>query len=206
MFNEFEGAKEISDGIFLPTVWTALHENAVSWRRASMSFDTLKQRAAIHENDLALLGALSDTSASQWIGFCDATGWTAYGAIALSWCKGAELSQVWEIWETAGLQLKPIPEIERSARLINPALLSETNSLKKLIAISQNKPLPICLTIAAKGDALEIDLSDNMARSASPWIASFLKANMERRKDRTAKQAGLISEWTRVIKGTKFDI
>lgn len=154
----------------------------------------------------AILSELNSISSDYWYGIMVNAGTSVYGAVALSWCEGAELAQVWEGWEASGFPLKPLPEYERPARFINPALLPATNSLKELVDLVEAKSLPICALMVAKRDTLEMDLPDAMARVANPQVAAFLKAHTERKPSRTPEDIALIAVWSKTIKGTEFDV
>ncbi|WP_039018126.1 hypothetical protein [Halocynthiibacter namhaensis] len=196
-----QGATFLTADWSLIDVWYALHQNAKMWAKSDP--DTKRK---CNNTDSGILGTLTETSSELWSNLCRITGMTVYGAVALSWCKDAELSQVWEGWEASGFPLKPLPEYERPARFINPALLPTTNSLLELVKLAENKPLPICAMIVAKGDALDVDLSVNMAANASPQIAAFLKAHIERQQNRTEEQNEMIEIWKQKISGTEWEI
>lgn len=200
-----KGATIVQETTF-PEVWVDLHQKADQWLTLGDEFSNIIRKLRCDEQNFITLSLLKSACASTWHSLCTAAGMTVYGAVALSWCKDAELSQVWEGWEASGFPLKPLPEFERPARFINPALLPETNSLLELAQIAENKPLPICTMIVAKGDALDVDLSVEMAAKANPQISSFLKAYMERKSDRTAEQNQMIEVWTEKVSGTEWEV
>ncbi|WP_066707575.1 hypothetical protein [Celeribacter ethanolicus] len=138
---------------------------------------------------------------------------TVYGAIALSWCKDAELSQVWEGWHASGFPLKPSPEFERPARFINPALMPVSDSLHDILNAEARKhedpeihTLAICARIAAMQGPLKFDIPLDSLKTAPPQIAAFLKSRTLEKPDRTAEENALIATWSATIKGTEFDI
>ena len=159
------------------------------------------------------LSELTQVEASIWSSLCSAAGPTVYGAIALSWCKDAELSQVWEGWHASGFPLKPSPEFERPARFINPALMPVSDSLNDILNAEARKhedpeihTLAICARIAAVQGPLKFDIPLDSLKTAPPQIAAFLKSRMLEKPDRTAEESALIATWSATIKGTEFDI
>ena len=174
------GALTFDEVFTLPRIWFDCHECAEQWLASPSNPRQIHDRKMVDDAQRDATKHLAKTPASRWFYLCTAAGMTVYGAVALSWCEGAELSQVWEGWEASGFPLKPLPEYERPARFINPALLPTTNSLLELVKLAENKPLPICAMIVAKGDALDVDLSVNMAANASPQIAA-LRSMVSRR-------------------------
>jgi len=204
--NVFLGSHKDQSSKLLAKTWISLHENAKAWISTPLGEIQKKDRKLFDVADTNALSALQSINVNIWQSLCIGTGMTVYGAVALSWCEDAELSQVWEGWEASGFPLKPLPEFERPARFINPALLPTTNSLKEIITIAENKSLPICAMMVAKRDSLEIDLPESMLKSATPQIASFLKAHMERKADRSADENALIEVWNKTVTGTEWEV
>lgn len=205
-FDYYLGAEKTPSDQLLISIWRKIHDEANIWGQFNRLPSRYNSRGDIDVKTLKSLTELNGLSREKWMNLSSGIGMTVYGAIALSWCKGAELSQVWEGWEASGFPLKSLPEFERPARFINPTLLPKTNSLLELTTIAENKPLPICAMIVAKGDALEADLSPEMATKANPQIASFLKTHMERKSDRTAEQDQMIEVWTQKVSGTEWEV
>lgn len=187
-------------------IWFQLHQHAEVWAQNIQNGMDPEDLTYNDDEDALLFRSLDDFAVQRWIKLCEALEWTVYGAVALSWCKDADLSQVWEGWEASGFPLKPLSEYERPARFINPALLPATNSLLELARIVENKTLPICAMIVAKGDALDVDLTPGQATNASPQIAAFLKAHMERKQNRTDEQNQMIEVWSGIISGTQWEM
>jgi hypothetical protein len=200
------GVIDLADDIAPVDVWQGLHYNAVAWRDIPDDVGQDAQRAQIDASDLSLLGVLSEYPADRWMNLCDATGWTVYGAIALSWCSGAELANVWEGWLASGYPLLPTPECERPARLLNPALLPETRNLSGLIAASTPSTLGLCAMIAASDKPLTIDLSAQQLKNAPAQIASFLKSSLLSSGHKGEVDRGLLSVLERNIANTEFDV
>ena len=198
--HKFPSGKPVID------LWQNIHGNAASYERLRQENALKADMEFINLSDNGNYENLLNCEHTIWAKLCDGIGWTVYGAVALSWCKDAELSQVWDGWEASGFPLKPFPEFERPARFINPALLPTTNSLLELARLAENKPLPICAMIVAKGDKLNVDLSVSMAAKASPQIAAFLKAHMERQANHTQEQTQMIEVWTQKVSGTEWEV
>ncbi|WP_226554417.1 hypothetical protein [Celeribacter naphthalenivorans] len=163
--------------------------------------------------DRTFLKELQSYNSKKWLSLCDALGPTVYGAIALSWCKDAELSQVWEGWHASGFPLKPSPEFERPARFINPTLMPVSDSLHDILNAEARKhedseihTLAICARIAAVQGPLKFDIPLDSLKTAPPQIAAFLKSRMLEKPDRTAEENALIATWSATVKGTEFDI
>ena len=131
---------------------------------------------------------------------------TVYGAVALSWCKDADIKDVWEGWETSGFPLKPLPEFERPARFLNPALMPKTRSLKGIVGAVGNSSLAICAAIASSPEPLEFDLDLTVMHSAKPQLAAFLKSRMLQKQARTAEEESLLNAWSETVKGTEYDV
>jgi len=200
------GAVYLKDGITLPEIWVIIHNNAAILEGKSNSSHASKDRLSVDKNDLGILKKLGECSFSFWHSLCIASGWTVYGAVALSWCKDARIEQVWDAWEASGFPLKPLPEYERPATFINPALLPNTNSLSQIIAFCPDKTLPICAMIAALKEPLDFDLPVGQLEMANPQLASFLKSRMVQNPDRTPEQNDLVNIWTQTIKGTEWEV
>ena len=151
--------------------------------------------------------ALKQVDAQRWNKLCDASGWTAYGAVALSWCQGATLPQVFDGWRASGFPLKPLPEYERPARFINPALLPRTRKLSELATAAEPDILALCAMIAHSPEPLEFDVSHPSLRgSPNPQIVAFLKSRMLQKPSRTQEEEDLIAAWSETVKGSEFDV
>ena len=199
--NPFHGAFFVGS-LTLSEFWLEIHESADKWNGVVAS----DERKSIDSSLAGFLDGMYKLDSALWQSLCAAAGMTVYGAVALSWCEGAEISQVWDGWLASGFPLKPLPEYERPARFLNSALLPKTNSLAQIIAFCPDKTLPICAMIAALKEPLEFDLPIETLKIANPQIASFLKSRMEQRTDRTPEQDDLISIWTQTTKDTEWEI
>ena len=207
------GAVDLGDGLTPIDVWQGLHANARAWSDVPYAGSQSQDHILIDGTDLSVLKALENYSAKGWHALCTAAGMTVYGAVALSWCEGAELSQVWDGWEASGFPLKPSPEFERPARFINPTLLPQTNKLSGILEACNNKyqdeaiyNLAICATIASQKEPPEFDLPPENLTRAQPQIAAFLKSRTLKKPDRTAQDNTLIAQWDKTIAGSQWDI
>lgn len=200
------GAFTLYDGLTLADLWQGLHGGARAWSSVERNSHHTQNRLLIDGADVNLLQSLSACPAARWSAFCEAAGWTIYGAIALSWCADAELADVWSGWEASGFPLRPEPAHERPARLLNSALLPDTLSLRDLTEAAGNQTLPLCAMIAAKQVPLIYDLPDSMIARAGPQLAAFLKANMARMSDPTPQQRSLMEIWSQTVKDTEYDV
>ncbi len=158
-----KGVFHLGQDLSLADIWTGLHSDAHLWQRAALAPDTARQRAGIADNTRALLVPLTDCPAPRWQAFIEAQGVTQLGAIALSWCDGADLQTV------ADAFLRDVEDPaaidERAVRLLNPAILPDNRSLmalaeavkydiKSLVIATLGDPAPIVM------DASPVWLSD----------------------------------------------
>ena len=190
----------------LADTWLTLHKNAKAWIKAPLGNIQNEDRALFDAATMNSLSALQNIDASVWEALCIGTGVTVYGAVALSWCEGADIQDVWNGWETSGFPLKPLPEYERPARFLNPALMPKTRSLKGIVDAVGNSSLAICAAIASSPEPLEFDLDPKVMQSAKPQLAAFLKSRMLQKQGRRPEEDQLIAAWSATIKGTEFDI
>jgi len=178
--------------------------------------ETLEKIDGTGEQDIAFKSAimtyqgicrdLQKVNASNWLSIGKGAGITVYGTVALSWCKDAQIVQVWEGWMASKFPLLPLPKYERPARFINPALLPATDSLAEIIAFCPDVSLPICTLLAALKEPLVFDLPSDQLKNANPQIASFLKSRMEQLVERTPEHDDLIQTLEQTVKGTKWEV
>lgn len=130
-----------------------------------------------------------------------------FTAVALSWCEGATLPQVFDGWRASGFPLKPLPEYERPARFINPALLPQTRKLSELATAAEPDILALCAMIAHSPEPLEFDVPHPSLRgSPNPQVVAFLKSRMLQKPSRTQEEDDLIAAWSETVKGSEFDV
>ncbi|MEY1554070.1 hypothetical protein AB3Y40_00410 [Yoonia sp. R2331] len=152
-----KGVFRLGQDLSLADIWIGLHSDAKQWQRAAFAPDTLRQRAAVADNTNALLAVLDTCEAARWQAFIEAQGITQIGAIALSWCKGADLQAVAD-----GVLLdieEPAQIDERAIRLFNPAMRPQSRSLmqlaeavsydiKALVLVALCDPAPIVMDVS----------------------------------------------------------
>ena len=204
--NALQGVIDLGDGLTPIDIWQGLHANAHAWIDSPYGVSQEQDRILIDGTDISVLRALSVYPVKKWIALCEAVGWTAYGAVGLSWCEGAELPQIWEAWEASGSALKPLPEYERPARFINPALLPRTRKITDIINLTKPNKLAFGALVAASSEPLIFDLSAAVLVQAEPQLAAFLKSRMLQVSNRSTEQNILIAKWSETIKGTEYDV
>lgn len=199
------GVVDLSENMTPVDVWQGLHLSARAWQEVPAGPDQDVQRASIDESDLSILSVLSNYPAGHWKRLCEATGWTVYGAVALSWCSSAELNDIWEGWLASGSPLMPRPVSERPARLINPALLPKTRNLSALIKASSPNTLGLCALIAASDAPLNIDMSAQQFVNAPPMVASFMKSRILAARGKPMDRT-LMDILDSKLSGTEYDL
>ena len=189
-YDPFAGCKHI-DNVTLPETWQRLHIIATAWVDIYKSQHRDYERALLDRSTWHTLEPLAKIEAKDWFNLCAAAGWTAYGAVALSWCEGVTLNQVWQGWDASGAILKPLDDFERPTRFLNPALLPNSDKIS-LIAkaffevYTDDRPsyqFCICCSLIAAGDSLEFDVSSEQLSRAEPQTAAFLKSRMIRKSN-----------------------
>ncbi|TQM90403.1 hypothetical protein BD293_0039 [Roseinatronobacter monicus] len=206
--NPMAGVTDLGDGLTVVDIWQGLHANAKAWPVNPYGLASAAQnRTLIDGTDLSVLRALAAYPGAGWSALCTAAGWTSYGAVALSWCQGATLPQVLDAWLASGFSLKPLPEYERPARLLNPTLLPQTRSLSALVEAAQPNAFALCVMIAHSPEPLDFDMSLETLQSVpQPQLAAFFKSRMLQKPVRSPDEDQLIVIWTATVKGTEFDI
>lgn len=208
------GAVDLGDGLTPIDIWQGLHAGARSWGRTSYGVAGDQDRVLIDASDLSVLRVLQNFPATNWTALCEAVGWTVYGAVALSWCKGADLRNVWSAWLASGFLLKPLAENERPARLLNPQPLPQTASLSEIVlwANAQGYPdaetysLAFSAMIARLTEPLVFDMAMERLHNPKAQVAAVLKARMLQKPNRSTEENSLLVAWDRVLAGTDFDI
>lgn len=185
-------------------IWQSLHQTAQSWKNIPAGASQAQDRVLLDGTDLSVIRTLQDFPAERWANICEGVGWTAYGAAGLSWCQGADLAVVCEQWQKSGLILKPTPESERPARLLNPALLPTSRQLSTLIQAASGTSFMVCVFIAAKPEPLIFDLPFEKLKTAKAQPAAFLKHRLQQQPNRTKQQEQLIHIWGEAIRDTAY--
>lgn len=179
MIDYAKGSLTPKDDLTLPYIWVSLHLNA------RMEQDTLSNpRLARETTRMAdeiryLLKALDTVPVQNWWDLCEASGWTVYGAVGLSWCKGATAAQFWRAWDLVKYPLEPGDAAERPCTFINPAFLPDTPVLTGIVEACGNACTPICVSIAALREPLLIDVSVVQIDQAEPPLRVFLRSRLQ---------------------------
>lgn len=190
-----KGALKANDA-FLPEIWVKLHRLARGWSDLWQSDDLEYERSNLDRTSLSLLQDMKEIDAEAWINLCAASGWTAYGAIAISWCKNGALAQVWAGWEASEFPIKRAEGFERPAHLLNPMLLPKTNSLSEITMICQQRTLPLCITLSArKGAPLTFDVPVQTLSEMPAQAAAFLLPLLEKQDGLGADERHLAEYW-----------
>lgn len=153
----FAGVFRLGTDLTLADIWTGLHSDAQMWQRSEFAADTLRQRASIDDNTTALLTALAPCPATRWHTFIEAQGTTQIGAAALSWCDGAKLDIVADLFlqNISG----PADINHRTVRRINPALLPTTRSLREMTEAAQHDVKTLVLMCLGQPTPITFDVS-----------------------------------------------
>jgi hypothetical protein len=151
------GVFRLGTDLTLAEVWTGLHSDAQTWHRAAFAADTLRQRAAIDDNTAALLTTLGPCPATRWQAFIEAQGVTQIGAAALSWCEGAKLDVVADLFlrQISG----PADIDQRAARSLNPAVQPSTRSLREMAETAQSDVKTLVLMCLGQPTPITFDVS-----------------------------------------------
>ena len=182
-YTPWTGAKEVGDNVRLPDVWAALHSNADAWNRAALAADAHHRRNMIDDSDKAVLGALESVDALIWGTFAGAAGWTAYSAIATSWCEDPNIVEVATVWAPLALPYLSKPAAKRSARLLNPKYKIADRKLSTLIGGSSQSNELLCLHILSDQAPLVYDMDQAFLQAAPPEVAQVFLAYKPREDD-----------------------
>ena len=169
-----EGARLVEGDVPLPKIWQRLHDNATQWVIMANAGSAEKNLSALDKIDTDLLTRLSMAAAPDWRKMCEGAGITQMGAVGLSWCAGASLSDVWSMWSMAGQPLLPLPAFLRPARLLNPDLVGTGTKLSEIMNGAETDPFLACARCARAGAALEIDLSERQMSELAPEVLRFV--------------------------------
>ncbi len=208
------GVKKVGKDMNMVSIWSGLHNRAKTPYVSEKIYADSPESDLVNGTDLFALQQLEGVAARDWWNFCSAVGWTAYGAVALSWCRDALPNQVWTGWVASGFPLKPLMEYERPARMINPALRPQTRNLREIAhwVVSQNPAdaneyqFAVCACLVALKEPPVFDLEPAEYVEAPAQIAAFLKSRLLRKPDRTATEEAAIDVCSRTVKGTVWDV
>ncbi|WP_082830729.1 MULTISPECIES: hypothetical protein [unclassified Pseudovibrio] len=116
------GAFELGDGLTPMDIWQGLHASEPLWIASAGVEGGDENQSRIDETDLSLLRRLEDFPAKRWAQICDGTGWTALGAVALSWCEGSTDFAFKAAWSNAVADLELKDSEKRALRLVKKYL------------------------------------------------------------------------------------
>lgn len=167
------------DDLSLPYIWVSLHLNA-QIEQDTLANPRLSRETARMSGEITyLLQALQNVPAQNWWNICEASGWTVYGAVGLSWCDGATSELFWRAWALTKFPLAPGQATERPCHFINPDILPKSTRLTDIVTDCANVSDPICVSIAALRETLIVDISQAQIDQAEPQVRAFLNARMD---------------------------
>lgn len=175
-FDPYSGAVRLGDDHTLPTLWASLHLSAKVASDFADDSRVVAEIEGMERSDLFLLNSLADIEVKAWSEFCEAAGWTLYGAVAISWCKGATLQDVADAWTASGSPLKLSSAFFRARRLIKPDLLPKTRSLRELHEIAGGDAALYCVLLASETERIRLDLSSEEQSTIPDVVMPFLRA------------------------------
>lgn len=175
-----KGALIPRDDLTLPYIWVSLHLNAKMERDTLSNPRLSRETARMSGQIMYLLEALQDVPAQRWWDLCEASGWTVYGAVGLSWCNGATPDLLWRAWHQLDAPLIVGEDAERPCYFLNPALLPQSSVLSQIVAACGNVALPICVSIAALKDPLLVDVKTADINASDPLLKHFIKDRLAR--------------------------
>lgn len=163
----------------LPYIWISLHISGDLHAQNETNARFAPEMAGLTRSDLFLLQALETVGADRWSGLCSSVGWTGYGSIALSWCKGGTLRDVGRGLAAARVRIELTPEFRRLATLLCPAVLPAPLTLASLTEACDNEYQGFCLALA--DPALEVgwDISPETLVQAPVAARPFLQARID---------------------------
>lgn len=191
-----KGALMMPGGASLPKIWQRLHDNAKQWVILSDARALQKNLTALDSIDLDLLGRLSGCPADAWKLLCFGAGRTLMGAVGLSWCRDAKLSDVWDMWSSSGIPLLSPPIFRRPARLLNPELVGETVSLRAIVADTQSDVFLACVR-AVRADAnIQIDIEKAAIPQVPAVLAHFITDSIAKRGGDAPLDQAFLHYWS----------
>lgn len=158
------GAFLVSEDVTLAEVWLGIHASAKSYEAVADGPDAQKSRDAIDESDLAVLRALTDCPVARWHSLIENLGMTQYGAVALSWCKGATLSDVASAFQHLDLD---VPDLDRRAMLLlAPQHGASERRLSRLVKLADQDMGVLTLLCLGSSEPPIVDMSED-------WLSSL---------------------------------
>ncbi|KZK79001.1 hypothetical protein PsW64_03345 [Pseudovibrio sp. W64] len=95
------GVFDLGEGLTPVDIWQGLHASEPLWIASAGVEGGKENQTRIDETDLSLLKKLGSFPAKRWTQMCDGIGWTALGAVALSWCQSSNDQAFKVAWSSA---------------------------------------------------------------------------------------------------------
>ena len=188
------GAHVLNDTLTAVDIWLMIHADAKEWDEVPRNSHFFTIREMLDTADLDALRKLCEMDAINWEHLCFGAGWTIYGCVGLSWCQGAEIERVSELWQQNCEVFEPDEGMLRAASLICPAILPETLSLSKLIEAAHADSFLLSLIVAAKIRDIEVDIPEsafaNTPSALLPVFTEMLSSN-----SRSSEYQELLKRW-----------
>ncbi|MGL4321391.1 MAG: hypothetical protein ACRCS3_11065 [Paracoccaceae bacterium] len=172
----YAGANRPKEDLTLPYIWVSLHMAAEVHAKHCTNERFAGEIANLARSDLFLLDALSGVDADRWSGLCSSAGWTSYGAIALSWCRGATLKDVGRGLASAQALIEASPQFTRLADMLCPATIPQPLTLSTLTEACSNEYQAFCLVLARSQVQIVDDLPHEVLLNAPLAVQPFLNA------------------------------
>lgn len=172
-FSVYEGAFFLPEDVTLAEVWIGLHADASRFHKV----DDPKVQASIDENSLSLLRVLADCTAERWATVMQALGITQTGAVALSWCSDAGLSDVAAHFSDV-LQKGGVLDV-RAARLLAPKYGAEERRLSALIALAENDVTTLVLLCLGDPAPLVFDVDTEWLGALPEEVKAVLRSRYD---------------------------
>ena len=170
----YEGAFETSDGFRLPDIWQTIHSNAFDWEHVPKNNNFFKLRKIIDDADKEVYGKLSEVPIDRWMTFCEAAGWTGYGAAAASHCEGASRTHVWNCFKSVPYILNLDESTMRLVGLINQEIVPKIDSLRSIVLETQNNVELVALQLIIAHSSAMIDLTEAELSSANDSLRNLI--------------------------------
>lgn len=160
------------EGGFTPIeIWQELHSNSQLWEQNLGDKDEQLEQL---NTSLRMAKRLKQFPAQRWIGFNHAIGWTKAATVALSWCSGSKLNDIFIILDRLGFCVSTDRPQDFYALLINPDLLPE-NKLSTLIERGNHNVQLVCLLIAAREQLPDIDIAVDLQKRLPDDVLKLLQ-------------------------------
>ena len=148
---------DFEDGLTPVDVWQSLHASERNWMARAAGEPRFAFAENANASDLLLLQRLGTFPVARWGHLCDGAGWTPLGIAAASWCQGARIDQVVELYRRLERIPAPGDDLERAAAFINPALLPE-NRFSAIFETGKDV-IGVGILIAARKEPPQIDIA-----------------------------------------------